>query len=40
MLFRSQAMVLEIGKDIQMETRAVVSARSGKEIKIIMEDSD
>lgn len=34
---RPQAMVLELGKDIEKEARAVISARSGKEIKVITE---
>lgn len=37
---KPQAMVLELDKNIQQETRAVVTARSGKEIKVIMEEPD
>jgi hypothetical protein len=37
---KSQAMVLELGKNIQQETRAILTARSGKEIKVIMEEPD
>lgn len=34
---RPQAMVLELGKNIEREARAVISARSGKEVKVIIE---
>lgn len=37
---KSQAMVLELGKNIQQEARAILTARSGKEIKVIMEEPD
>lgn len=34
---KPQAMVLELGKNIEREARAVISARSGKEVKVIIE---
>jgi len=34
---KPQALVLELGKDIQRVTRVVIAARSGKEVKVIIE---
>ncbi len=34
---KPQAMVLELGKNIEREARAVISARSGKEVRVIIE---
>lgn len=35
---KPQALILELGKNIQKETRVVIAARSGKEIKVVIEE--
>ena len=35
---KPQALVLELGKDIEKEARAAISVRSGVEVKVIVED--
>ncbi len=34
---QGQALVLELGKDVEKEARAVIAARSGKQVKVVVE---